>query len=438
MTYPEPLLIESVDHEARGVARHGGKVIFVDGALPGELLTAAPYRKKERFDNAQISAIIEPSPSRVVPRCAHFGVCGGCSMQHAQVRTQVAIKQRVLEDNLRHIGKVTPEQMLRPIEGPAWEYRYRARLSVRHVFKKGGVLVGFHERRSSYVADMRECHVLPRRIAALLMPLRELVAGLSIRDRMPQVEVSLGSRVDVLVFRILEPLSATDEAALKQFAELHRVQAWLQPKGPATAYPFWPLDAPVLSYELPAFGVTMPFNPTDFTQVNHQINEVLVGRALRLLDPQPHERIGDFFCGLGNFTLPIARSAREVVGVEGSEPLLEKARANAALNGLAGRTSFHAANLFEATPETIARLGHFDKVLIDPPRDGALDLIKSLGAQGDAAPSRMVYVSCSPSTLARDAGLLVGELGYALKAAGVVNMFPHTSHVESIALFERA
>ena len=437
MTYPEPLLIESVDHEARGIARHGGKVIFVDGALPGEVLTAAPYRKKERFDNAQISAIVESSPSRVVPRCAHFGVCGGCSMQHAQVRTQVAIKQRVLEDNLRHIGKVAPEQMLRPVEGPAWEYRYRARLSVRHVFKKGGVLVGFHERRSSYVADMRECHVLPRRIAALLMPLRELVAGLSIRDRMPQVEVSLGSRVDVLVFRILEPLSVTDEAALKQFAELHRVQAWLQPKGPATAYPFWPLDAPVLSYELPAFGVTMPFNPTDFTQVNHQINEVLVGRALRLLDPQPHERIGDFFCGLGNFTLPIARSAREVVGVEGSEPLLVRARANAALNGLAGRTSFHAANLFEATPETIARLGAFDKVLIDPPRDGALDLIKSLGAQGDAAPSRMVYVSCSPSTLARDAGLLVGELGYALKAAGVVNMFPHTSHVESIALFER-
>lgn len=438
MTYPEPLLIESVDHEARGIARHGGKVIFVDGALPGEVITAAPYRKKERFDNAQISTILEPSSSRVVPRCAHFGVCGGCSMQHAQVRTQVAIKQRVLEDNLRHIGKVAPEQMLRPIEGPAWEYRYRARLSVRHVFKKGGVLVGFHERRSSYVADMRECHVLPRRIAALLMPLRELVAGLSIRDRMPQVEVSLGSRVDVLVFRILEPLSATDEVALKQFAELHRVQAWLQPKGPATAHPFWPLDAPVLSYELPAFGVSMPFNPTDFTQVNHQINEVLVGRALRLLDPQPHERIGDFFCGLGNFTLPIARSAREVVGVEGSEPLLVRARANAALNGLAGRTSFHAANLFEATPETIARLGRFDKVLIDPPRDGALNLIKSLGAQGDAAPARMVYVSCSPSTLARDAGLLVGELGYVLKAAGVVNMFPHTSHVESIALFERA
>jgi 23S rRNA (uracil1939-C5)-methyltransferase len=438
MTYPDPLSIESVDHEARGVAHYDGKVIFVDGALPGETLTAAPYRKRERFDNAQISTIITPSPSRVAARCAHFGVCGGCSMQHADVRTQVAIKQRVLEDNLRHIGRVTPEQILRPVEGPAWEYRYRARLSVRHVVKKGGVLVGFHERKSSFVADMRECHVLPRRIAGLLLPLRELVAGLSIRDRMPQVEVSLGSRVDVLVFRILEPLSAADETALKLFAETHGIQAWLQTKGPATAVPFWPLDAPALTYELPAFGVSMPFNPTDFTQVNHQINEVLVARALRLLAPRPEDRIGDFFCGLGNFTLPIARGAREVVGVEGSESLLVRARENAAHNGLADRTRFHAANLFEATPESVARLGAFDKVLIDPPRDGAIELIKSLCAQGDAAPSRIVYVSCSPSTLARDAGALVGEFGYALRAAGVVNMFPHTSHVESIALFERA
>lgn len=437
MTYPEPLFIESVDHEARGVAHHGGKVIFVDGALPGELLTAAPYRKKERFDNAQIAAILAPSSSRVQPRCAHFGTCGGCSMQHAQLRTQVAIKQRVLEDNLRHIGRVCAEQMLRPIEGPAWEYRYRARLSVRHVHKKGGVLVGFHERRSSYVADMRDCHVLPRRIAALLMPLRELVAGLSIRDRLPQIEVSLGSRVDVLVFRILEPLSASDEAALKRFAEQHRIQAWLQPKGPATAYPFWPLDAPALSYELPAFGVSMPFNPTDFTQVNHQINEVLVARALRLLAPGPEERIGDFFCGLGNFTLPIARMARQVVGVEGSEPLLARARANAAMNGLSDRATFIAANLFEATTQSVAALGRLDKVLIDPPREGAIELVKALGAQGAHAPSRIVYVSCNPATLARDAGFLAGEAGYALKAAGVVNMFPHTSHVESIALFER-
>jgi 23S rRNA (uracil1939-C5)-methyltransferase len=442
MTYPEPLLIESVDHEARGVARFDGKVIFVDGALPGERVIAAPYRRKEKFENAQISAIVAASPSRVTPRCAHFGVCGGCSMQHAHPAMQLAIKQRVLEDNLRHIGRVTPEVLLRPIQGPDWEYRYRARLSVRHVAKKGGVLVGFHERRSSFVADMRDCHVLPRRIADLLMPLRELVAQLSIRDRMPQVELAIGARVDVLVFRVLEPLSAADEVLLKSFAETHRVQAWLQPKGPDTAMPFWPLDAPALDYALPAFGVTMPFKPTDFTQVNHRINEVLVGHALGLLAPLPGERIGDFFCGLGNFTLPIARSAREVVGVEGSETLVARARENASVNGLAGSTRFHAANLFEATPEAYAAWGPFDKLLVDPPREGAVELVKAVGeaARSGAAPAprRIVYVSCNPATLARDAGILVGEYGFALRSAGVVNMFPHTSHVESVAVFEPA
>jgi 23S rRNA (uracil1939-C5)-methyltransferase len=441
MTYPEPLEIESVDHEARGVARHGGKVIFVDGALPGEAVIAAPYRRREKYENAQISQIVRPAASRIAPRCAHFGVCGGCSMQHADLRTQVAIKQRVLEDNLRHIGRVNPELMLRPVHGPAWEYRYRARLSVRNVIKKGGVLVGFHERRSSYVADMRDCHVLPRRIADLFIPLRELVAGLDMRDRMPQIELAIGSKVDVLVFRVLEAVSARDEAALRGFAEMHRVQIWLQPKGPDTAYPFWPLDAPALSYELPGYGVTMPFKPTDFTQVNHQINATLVDRALRMLDPRPHERIGDFFCGLGNFTLPIARHAREVVGVEGSESLVARARANAAVNGLSGATTFHAANLFEVTSESVATWGRFDKVLIDPPREGAAELVKAIGAIGRddpaRAPSRIVYVSCNPATLARDAGILVGEFGHVLKAAGVVNMFPHTSHVESIALFER-
>ena len=441
MTYPIALHIESVDYEARGVAHHDGKVIFVDGALPGEQVIAAPYRRKEKYDNAQISRVVKPSSARVDARCAHFGVCGGCSMQHADVRTQVAVKQRVLEDNLRHIGKTTPEQMLRPIHGPAWEYRYRARLSVRHVAKKGGVLVGFHERRSSYVADMRECHVLPRRIAALLLPLRELVAGLTIRDRMPQIELAIGERVDVLVFRVLEPPSPVDEGALKRFAESHAVQIWLQSKGPDTAAPFWPLDAPVLDYALREFGVSMPFRPTDFTQVNHQINEVLVSRALRLLAPRADDRVGDFFCGMGNFTLPLARTAREVVGIEGSEPLVARARANALHNGLAQRVRFEVANLFAATAESIAALGRFDCVLIDPPREGALELVRAIGALALAnpayAPRRIVYVSCSPATLARDAGLLAHEFGYALKQAGVVNMFPHTSHVESIAVFER-
>jgi 23S rRNA (uracil1939-C5)-methyltransferase len=431
------LLIESVDHEARGVAHHEGKAIFVDGALPGERVLASSYRKKARFENAHITAILKPSSSRVTPRCPHFGVCGGCSMQHADLPTQVAIKQRVLEDNLRHIGRVTPEVILRPIQGPAWEYRYRARFSVRDVPKKGGVLVGFRERSSSYVADMRECHVVPKRISDLLVPLRELVAGLSLHDQLPQIELAIGTKVDVLVLRILAPLTPEDEEKIKAFAARHPVQFWTQTKGPDTVLPFWPLDMPGLTYELPEFGVSMPFTPTDFTQVNHQINATLVGRALRLLDPQPNERIGDFFCGLGNFTLPIATRAREVVGVEGSASLVARAHANAAHNGLAAKASFQVANLFEATPESIAALGHFDKVLIDPPRDGAMELVKALGSQGEAAPSRIVYVSCSPSTLARDAEALVNLYGYALKAAGVVNMFPHTSHVESIAVFER-
>ncbi|MBL8385740.1 MAG: 23S rRNA (uracil(1939)-C(5))-methyltransferase RlmD [Burkholderiales bacterium] len=435
--YAGVLEIESVDHEARGVARLDGKVVFVDGALPGERVVASPYRRREKFDNAQLVALRHASPARVAPRCAHFGVCGGCSLQHAEIRTQVAIKQRVLEDNLRHIGRVAPERMLRPIEGPAWGYRQRARLSVRHVPKKGGVLVGFHERRSSYVADMRECHVLPARIAALLMPLRDLVAGLSIRDRVPQVELAVGARVDVLVFRVLLPPSADDEALLRRFAETHGVQAWLQPAGPASARPFWPLDAPALDYELPGFGVRMPFHPTEFTQVNQAVNEVLVTRAVRLVDPQPGEHIADFFCGLGNFTLALARGARAVTGVEGSAGLVERARANAAANGLAARATFHAADLFAPDAAALAAWGRFDKALIDPPREGAVALVKALGAQGAAAPRRIVYVSCNPATLARDAGLLVGEFGYALKAAGAVNMFPHTSHVESIALFER-
>ena len=436
------LQIESVDYEARGVAHIDGKVIFVDGALPGETVLASPYRKKSKFENAQLIKLFAPSSARVTPLCRHYSTCGGCSMQHADVRTQVAIKQRVLEDNLRFIGKVVPETMLRAIHGPSWGYRYRARLSVRHVPSKGGVLIGFHEKKSSYVVDMRDCPILPLRIAALLLPLRELVAGLSIKERLPQFELAVGSHVDVLVARILAPLTTDDEEQVKRFAEAHQVQFWLQPDGPSTAYPFWPpasACAP-LSYELPEFNVTMPFKPTDFTQVNHQINEVLVSRALRLLGVQPHERVGDFFCGLGNFTLPLARQAREVVGVEGSAPLVARARDNAAHNGLAANTSFHTANLFEATPESLAQLGRFERILIDPPRDGALYLLKAIGALGQAdaswRPKRIVYVSCSPSTLARDAGLLHHEYGYTLKSAGIVNMFPHTSHVESIAVFE--
>jgi len=426
--------IESLDHEGHGIARVEGKTIFIDGALPFEEVVYQSYRKKPSFENAQTIKVLRESFVRTRPQCPHFGVCGGCSMQHMEASAQVAAKQRVLEDNLWHIGKVKAETLLPPIYGPAWGYRYRARMSVRYVAKKGGMLVGFHEKRSSFIADMRECHILPRRISDQLLPLRELIGGLSIHDRMPQVELAIGDQVDVMVLRIMEPLNAADEQRLRDYADRYQVQFWLQPKGPDTAYPFYPSDAPRLTYSLPEFNVVMPFRPTEFTQVNPQINNVLVGRALRLLDPQPGERIADMFCGLGNFTLPIARRGATVLGMEGSQGLVERARENAALNGLADATEFRVANLFEMTEDSLAALGKFDKMLIDPPRDGAVELVKSFGAD---APRRIVYVSCHPGTLARDAGVLVHTKGYRLLQAGVVNMFPHTAHVESIAVFEK-
>jgi 23S rRNA (uracil1939-C5)-methyltransferase len=432
----EPLLIESLDHEGRGVAHRDGKAIFVDGALTGERVETSSYRRKDTYEQAQVSRIVRASPFRVAPKCAWFGTCGGCTHQHLHEGAQVAAKQRVLEDCFAHIGKVRAETMLSPIHGPTWGYRTKARLSVRNVPKKGGVLVGFHERRSSYVADMLGCEVLPPRIGALLPRLRELVAGLSIRDRLPQIEVAVGENVAVLVLRILEPLSAEDEARVRAFADAHGVQIWLQPKGPDTARPFHPLDAPALSYTLPEFGLEMPFRPTEFTQVNHGVNRMLIRRAIRLLEPRPGERIADFFCGLGNFTLPIAKMGADVLGIEGSSALIARAIENARLNNLAERTRYQVMNLFEMAPEVLAALGRFDKWLVDPPRDGAIELVKSLPEDG-SGPSRIVYVSCSPATLARDAAVLVHAKGYRLKAAGVANMFPHTAHVESIALFER-
>ena len=428
-------IIESLDHEARGITRLDGKTVFVEGALPGELVEYASYRRKPSYELARTLRIVDSSADRVTPRCPHFGVCGGCSMQHLDAAAQVAAKQRLLEDNLWHLGRIRADQLYAPIHGQPWGYRYRARLSVRFVLKKGGVLVGFHEKKSSYVADLRQCEILPPHLSALLLPLRDLIGGMSIRDRLPQIEVAVGERMTALVLRILEPLDAADECLLRAFADRHAVVFYLQPQGPATAYRFYPLIGPRLSYCLPDFAVEHCFSPTEFTQVNHAINRVLVRRALRLLDPRPDERVADMFCGLGNFTRPIARCGARVIGVEGSPELVRRAAENAVANGLENRAEYRVANLFETTPETLAALGRFDKMLIDPPREGALELIKALGADG---PRRIVYVSCSPATLARDAALLVTQKGYRLRGAGVVNMFPNTSHVESIALFERS
>ncbi|HXU93438.1 MAG TPA: 23S rRNA (uracil(1939)-C(5))-methyltransferase RlmD [Gallionella sp.] len=432
---PTVVTIESLDQEGRGIAHHEGKVIFIEGALPGERVTYSSYRKKPSFEMAQVGDILKPSFMRVQPQCIHFGVCGGCSMQHLEPRAQVAAKQRILEDNLERIGKVDPETILPPIYGLPWGYRQRARLSVRHVLKKGKTLVGFHEKRSSYVADMSRCEILSPKISKLLPLLAGLVDGLSIRDRLPQIEVACGDNVDVLVLRIMEPLTEKDEAALRAFADEHGIQFWLQPKGPDSCYPFHPIDAPALTYTLPEFGVEMPFAPTEFTQVNHRLNRVMVHRALRLLDPQSNECVADFFCGLGNFTLPIARSGAQVLGIEGSPALVKRGQQGAAHNGLTGNTQFMAMNLFEMNEEELAKLGHFDKWLVDPPRDGAVELVKAITPE--TAPKRIVYVSCNPATLARDAEILVHVKGYVLKAAGVMNMFPQTSHVESIAVFER-
>ncbi|MBC7483347.1 MAG: 23S rRNA (uracil(1939)-C(5))-methyltransferase RlmD [Rhizobacter sp.] len=442
---PEWLKVESLDLEAQGVAHNlEGKVVFIEDALPGEEVQVRVGRRKNNWEQATMTAMRSESSQRVRPKCPHFGTCGGCKVQHLHVGAQVATKQRALEDALWHLGKVKPDQMLRPIEGPAWGYRYRARLSVRYVAKKGRVLVGFHERKSSFVADMDSCEVLPASMSAMLVPLRELIAGMDQRDQLPQIELAMGDDVTALVLRHLVPLSDADLARLRDFGAAHAVQWWLQSKGPDTVKL---LDdgGPALAYALPEFGITMPFKPTDFTQVNPQINRVLVLRALRLLDAQPHERVIDWFCGLGNFTLPIATKAREVLGVEGSEALVARSRENAALNGLAGRAQFAARNLFELGVPELTAYGRADKWLVDPPREGAFALVTALAdvvADGSLAldfvlPKRIVYVSCNPATLARDAGLLVNQARYRCSAAGAVNMFPHTAHVESMAVFDR-
>ncbi|HEX6632508.1 MAG TPA: 23S rRNA (uracil(1939)-C(5))-methyltransferase RlmD [Usitatibacter sp.] len=427
-------LIESLDQEGVGVAHVDGKVVFIDGGVTGERVAFVRRRSRGNFDLGTATQVLRASALRTEPRCAYVGICGGCAMQHVEAAAQVAAKQRVLEDNLARLGKVKPESILPPIMGPAWGYRHRARLSVHYVAKKGGVLVGFHERRSSYVADVMSCEVLPARISALIPALREMFTSMRLRERIPQLELAVGESVTVFVLRHLEPIPEEDAEKLRAFADRHGIQWWLQPKGPDTAHPFYPLDAPPLDYRRPEFGLTLGFGPTEFTQVNTAVNRVLVKRAVDMLDPRPGERAGDLFCGLGNFSLAIAARGADVVGIEGAPSLVERAKSNARANGLGERATFLAHDLYTDAPGALARMGRVDKLLIDPPRDGAVEICKELPDDG---PRRIVYVSCSPSTLARDAGVLVNVKGYRLRAAGVVNMFPHTGHVESIALFDR-
>ena len=437
-------IVESLDQEGRGVAHVNGKTIFIDGALPNEKVTFQSHHIKASYEIANVVEVLKQSNQRVTPKCPHFGVCGGCKLQHLDFAAQVAAKQRLLENDLKHIGKVKPENMLPPLYGPTWGYRHKARLSVKYVEKKQRVLVGFNEKATRFVADMDSCEVLVPAVSALIAPLQQLIFRLSLKDKIPQIELAVGegeqndpresASVIVLILRIMDALNADDEALLKAFAERHSVQIWTQTKGPDTIKPFYPLHGSPLQYGLPEFGLTYPFKPNEFTQVNPQINQVMVRRALQLLAPQAGENIADFFCGIGNFTLPIARSGAQVLGLEGLANLVDRANESAQLNKVCN-AKFGVADLFKMTPERLAELGKFDKWLVDPPRDGAFELVKAVTP--DTAPSCIVYVSCNPATLARDAGVLVNEKGYTLSAAGVINMFPHTAHVESIALFQK-
>ena len=462
----EPVQVESLDLDAQGIARlapneeellqgQSGKVVFIQGALPTERVTYIITRDRARFSKAKVLDILKPAVFRATPKCKAFGVCGGCTMQHLDIRAQVAMKQRVLEDDLQHIAKVKPLEILRPMGGPTWEYRHRARLSaVNRSIKKGTVLIGFHEGKSGYVADMTACEILPKHVSDLLPAMRKLVMGLSIVDRMPQIEVAIGEPEDplsddpkklkpvtALVFRNLQALTAADEQLLRDFADQHQVWIWLQPKGIETVAPFYPQTGK-LCYRLPEFEIEMPFKPADFTQVNHMMNRALVSRAIRLLEVKETDRVLDLFCGIGNFTLPLARRAKEVLGIEGLETLTTRAKANAQHNGLEAKASFMQSDLFLTAPQTISSWGKAERWLMDPPREGAMEICKALAelhAQSShLLPQRIVYVSCNPKTLARDVDILCHHAGYTLSSAGIVNMFPHTSHVESIAVFDRA
>jgi len=442
--------VESLDQEGRGIVRADGKTAFVEGALPGERVLWETIRAGSRFDVGRLVRVLRSSSQRVEPRCPHFGLhkgaCGGCSMQHLDARAQVAIKQRVLEDALWHLGRLKPAQILRPIAGPAWSYRHRARLSVRYIARRGEALVGFHERASSFVADIRHCHVLAEPVGSLLMPLRSLVGSMQVRARLPQIEVAVtadGARAQaVLVLRVLDALSESDRLLLQRFAAEHHVKIWVQPGAPATAAPLTSADRFEPALQLSEFGLEVPFAPTDFTQVNHAVNEVLVRRAFALLQPQPHERALDLFCGLGNFTLPLGTRVARVLGIDGSPALVDRAERAARAADLRSSVDFISQDLARWTGEEWEGLNRrqgadsaFSLVLIDPPREGALAVARALAASA-VRPRRLLYVSCNPATLARDCAVLVHEGGWGLAAAGVVNMFPHTSHVESMALLE--
>ncbi len=430
---PQQSLITSLTHDGRGVTRLDGKTVFVDGALPEETVRWVYTRRRRDFDEASTVEVIESSPHRVEPRCEHFGVCGGCSLQHLDSGEQVRIKQRILLDNFERLGKVMPARVLEPLTGPVWGYRRKARLGIKYVAAKGGVLVGFRERHSNRIAVMRACHILDPRVGNRLEELAACIGELSCFDKIAQAEVAVDDQHAALVLRHLAPLTSEDEGRLVAFGQQSGLAIYLQSGGPDTVRLLWP-EQLQLHYQLDDSKIEIAFEPTDFTQVNALMNQKMLDQVLELIEVAPHDHVLDLFCGLGNFTLPLARRARDVLGVEGDAGLIARARQNAVANSLAN-VEFHVANLAQSLDGLPWLQRQYDKVLLDPPRSGAAE---ALPAVVGLKARRIVYVSCNPATLARDAGVLVRDGGYALACAGVMDMFPHTAHVESVALFVRA
>ena len=424
--------ITDLSHDGRGVAHVDGKALFVAGALPGERVSLRALTRHRHFDEAKVESVLKASPDRIEPRCIHFGVCGGCALQHLAPAAQIAAKQRVLAENFERIGKVAPERWLDPLTSEPWGYRRKGRLSVKWVAKKDKALVGFREDNPRFVADLSICHTLLPEVGHRIAAIGELVGSLDAKRDIAQIEIAAGDATVALVFRHLQPLSDEDIARLKAFAQQHDLAILLQPGGPDSVRALWP-ETIALSFRIPDSNVDIAFKPLDFVQVNAGMNRLMIAHALALLDPQPEDRVLDLFCGLGNFTLPLARRVGSVVGVEGDAGLVARARENAAANGITN-AEFFAADLAADQRGAPWAVRDYDKLLFDPPRSGAAAMLEYLPRKKT---QRIVYVSCHPGSLARDAGTLVQQHGFRLVAAGVMDMFPHTAHVESIALFER-
>lgn len=427
--------IKGLSHEGRGLAFIEGKTVFIEGALTHEIVQFVYKNRRPRFDEGVSVHVQKPSEDRVEPKCAYFNECGGCSLQHLKNDSQILFKQTVVLEQLQHFGNVSPQHILQPLKGFPFGYRRKARLSVKFVSKKEKVLVGFREKRGRFVADIDDCAILHPKIGGLLSILKKMILTLDVFKNIPQIEVAMGDEDIALVFRHMSALSKKDEETLSVFGHTHQVHIYLQPEGPKSVYKLWPLEGEErLRYRLDAFNIQFKFHPLDFTQINSEINQQMVAKAIELLDPKPSERVLDLFCGLGNFTLPLAQFAAEVVGVEGSLSMVERAIENACFNHVNNVEFFVEDLQKESYKEAPFASKKFDKILLDPPRGGAFELMSFIG---NSTASKVVYVSCNPSTLARDLGELVNKYGFRLISLGVMDMFPHTSHVESIALLER-